>query len=462
MEEKNEEMIQEILNLIRSDISIEDLREQLNDYHDADLAEALEQLEKEERLRFYKALGTERLSEVFAYLEEVEDYFHEIGLEKSADILEEMDADDAVDVLETLPDDYREEIVARMDKEAREDIDLITSYDDDEIGSDMTTNFIVIKKGTDIKGAMRELIRQSGENDNISTIYVVDEEDKLYGAIELTDLIRARNGSDIEDIISTSYPSVNAHAKRADELNRLRGYNEDSIPVVDDEDHILGVITAFDVVEAVDEEQGEDYAKLAGLTAEEDLHEPLFKSVRKRMPWLIVLLALGLVVSTVVGSFTGIVAVVPIVIAFQSLILDMSGNGGTQSLAVTIRVLTDEQLSGKDKFKFILKELRVGFVDGLILGTAAFLLVGLYIHFLKDGDWGYSFTVSGCVGISLMTAMIISSLLGTLIPMTFKKLKIDPAVASGPFITTINDLIAVVTYYGLSWILLVQLLGIRG
>jgi magnesium transporter len=154
--------------------------------------------------------------------------------------------------------------------------------------------------------------------------------------------------------------------------------------------------------------------------------------------------------------------VVPIVIAFQSLILDMSGNGGTQSLAVTIRVLTDEQLSGADKFKFILKELRVGFVDGLILGSAAFLLVGLYIHFLKSEPWGYSFTVSGCVGISLMTAMIISSLLGTLIPMTFKKLKIDPAVASGPFITTINDLVAVVTYYGLSWLLLVQLLGIRG
>ena len=462
MEEKNEEMIQEILSLIRSDISIEDLREQLNDYHDADLAEALEELDKEERQRFYKALGTERLSEVFAYLEEVEDYFHEIGLEKSADILEEMDADDAVDVLETLPDDYREEIVARLDKEAREDIDLITSYDDDEVGSDMTTNFIVIKKGTDVKGAMRELIKQSGENDNISTIYVVDENDKLYGAIELPDLIRARDGSDIDDIISTSYPSVNAHAKRADELNRLRGYNEDSIPVVDDDDHILGVITAFDVVEAVDEEQGEDYARLAGLTAEEDLHEPLLKSVRKRMPWLIVLLALGLVVSTVVGSFTGIVAVVPIVIAFQSLILDMSGNGGTQSLAVTIRVLTDEQLSGKDKFKFILKELRVGFVDGMILGTAAFLLVGLYIHFLKKEPLGYSFTVSGCVGISLMTAMIISSLLGTLIPMIFKKIKIDPAVASGPFITTINDLVAVVTYYGLSWLLLVQLLGVRG
>ena len=134
MEEKNEEMIEEILSLIRSDISIEELRDKLNDYHDADLAEALEELDKEERQRFYKALGTERLSEVFAYLEEVEDYFHEIGLEKSADILEEMDADDAVDVLETLPDDYREEIVARLDKEAREDIDLITSYDDDEVG----------------------------------------------------------------------------------------------------------------------------------------------------------------------------------------------------------------------------------------------------------------------------------------------------------------------------------------
>lgn len=462
MDEKDMTVQNEILELIRSDIPIKELREKLNDYHDADLAAALPELTKEERLRFYKALGTEHLSEVFAYLEEVEDYFHEIGLDKSADILEEMDADDAVDILENLPEDYREEIVKRLDKEAKEDIELITSYEDDEIGSSMTTNFIVIRRGLSVKAAMTELIRQSADNDNISTIYVEDEDGTYYGAIDLKDLIRARADVDLENITSTSYPCVNAHADRSEELDRLRSYNEDSIPVVDDENHIIGVITAFDVVEAVDEELGEDYAKLAGLTAEEDLKEPLFRSIKKRIPWLIALLGFGLIVSSVVGVFTDIVAIVPIVIAFQSLILDMAGNSGTQSLAVTIRVLMDEELTGKDKFKFVLKELRVGFSNGLLLGSAAFLLVGLYIHFLKGHPFGYAFTVSGCVGFSLWMAMIVAAAVGTLVPMIFKKLKVDPAVASGPFITTINDLVAVVTYYGLSWILLVQLFHLAG
>lgn len=459
VEDYEEVVGNEILDLIRSDISTKELGEKLSDYHDGDLADAFEKLTKEERQRCYKALKVQRLSEIFAYLEDVEDYFHEIGLEKSADILEEMDADDAIDLLETLPEDYREEIVNRIEKEAREDIELIASYDEDEVGSAMTTNFIVIKKGLSVKAAMKELIRQSGENDNISTIYVVDENDVFYGAIDLKDLIRAREDTDLETITSTSYPYVNARAKKSDELERVRDYNEDSIPVLDEDDKILGVITAFDVVEAVDDELGEDYAKLAGLTAEEDLKEPLKQSIKKRMPWLIALLALGLVVSTVVGVFTDVVAAVPIVIAFQSLILDMAGNSGTQSLAVTIRVLMDEALTGKEKLKFVLKEMRVGLSNGFILGSTAFVLVGLYIHFLKGQPFGTAFTISACVGVALWLAMIIASMVGTLIPMMFKKLKVDPAVASGPFITTINDLVAVVTYYGLSYLFLIKLLG---
>lgn len=460
VEDYEEVVSNEIIELIHSEIPINELSEKLGDYHDADLAEVFEKLEKEDRLKVYRALGTERLSEVFAYLEEVEDYFHEIGLEKSADILEEMDADDAVDLLETLPEEYREQIVERIDQEAKEDIELITSYDDDEMGSVMTTNFILVQKGITVKQAMKELIRQSAENDNISTIYVENEDGTFYGAIDLKDLIRAREDTEMDSIISTSYPYVNAHATKADEMDRIRSYNEDSIPVLDDEDKILGVITAFDVVEVVDEEMGDDYAKLAGLTAEEDLKEPLFQSIKKRMPWLIALLGFGLVVSSVVGIFSElVVAVVPIVIAFQSLILDMAGNSGTQSLAVTIRVLMDENVTGREKFRFVFKEMRVGFMNGMILGVSAFLLVGLYIHFLKGQPWAYSYIISSCVGIALWLAMIIAAAVGTLVPMTFKKLKVDPAVASGPFITTINDLVAVMTYYGLSYLLLVQWIG---
>lgn len=211
-------------------------------------------------------------------------------------------------------------------------------------------------------------------------------------------------------------------------------------------------------MQVVDEEMGEDYAKLGGLTAEEDLNETVFKSTKKRLPWLIILLFLGMGVSSVVGVFETVVAVIPIVICFQSLILDMAGNVGTQSLAVTIRVLMDENLTAKDKIKLTVKEMKVGFLNGVLLGTMAFVFVGLYIFFIKANDIGYSFIVSGCVGFSLLASMVISSLIGTLVPMFFNKIKIDPAVASGPLITTVNDLVAVVTYYGMVWILLINIL----
>ena len=460
MNEEYEQVKLELLELIRQDLSRNELRDRLQDYHDADIADVLSELDFEERYRVYRALGTERISDVFSYLDEdAEDFFREIGLEKSADILEEMDADDAVDILEKLPEDYRDMLVRRMDEDAQEDIQLIQSYDDDELGSLMTTNFIVTKRGASIKQAMKDLIAQSDENDNITTIYVENEDGTFYGAIDLKALIRARKDTDLEDIITTSYPTVNAKDKISENIERLRSYSEDSIPVVDDSDRILGVITAFDVVEAVDVEMGEDYARLAGLTAEEDLHEPLIQSIKKRIPWLITLLFLGLVVSTVVGLYEGVIARVALVVSFQSLVLDMAGNGGTQSLAVTIRVISDESLSQKEKFGLVFKEARIGITNGLILGSTAFLFVGLYSMIIKQLPAGQAFAVSACVGISLLIAMTISSLLGTLIPQFFSKIGIDPAVASGPLITTINDLIAVVTYYTIVLVLLINVMG---
>ena len=228
------------------------------------------------------------------------------------------------------------------------------------------------------------------------------------------------------------------------------------MPVLDNGNKFLGIITAQSVIEVVDDEMGEDYAKLAGLTAEEDLKEPLLRSMQKRLPWLFALLGLGILVSTVVGAFEAVVQSLTMIMAFQSLILDMAGNVGTQSLAVTIRVLMDENLTFGQKMHLVLKESRVGFFNGLLLGGISVIFVGLYIALFKHKDFLFAFSVSGCIGISLVVAMVISSTVGTLIPLFFKKIKVDPAVASGPLITTINDLVAVVTYYGLSWVLLIN------
>lgn len=453
---KEPNYVEELLAILRSDMPDGQIRDLFSDYHENDIADVLKELTAEERKRLYRILGAEQVAEIFAYLEDAEEYLAEFELEQAAEVISHMDSDDAVDVLEGMDTETQEKIVDLMDDEASRDIQLIQSYEDDEIGSVMTTNYIEIKYTLSIRQAMRELVRQAGDNDNISTIYTVDENGKFYGALDLKDLIIARDYAKLEELVTTSYPYVTDHEKISDCLERIRDYAEDSIPVLTEDGVIVGIITAQDIVEVVDDEMGDDYAKLAGLLAEEDLQETTGQSMKKRLPWLIVLLFLGMLVSAVIGSFEEVVAVIPIIMCFQSLILDMAGNVGTQSLAVTIRVLLDETLSGRKKRYLVWKEMRVGFTNGLILGVVAFGFVTVYTMVLKQTPMHNAMLIAGCVAVALLVAMTISSAVGTLIPMFFHSVHVDPAVASGPLITTVNDFVAVVTYYGLAWLLLIN------
>ena len=430
---KKPDYAKEILAIMHGSFSKEEMLDRIADYHENDIAEAFELLSESERKSWYQMFGPEQIAEIFSYIDDPDSYLKELPLDEAAKVLSFMDSDDAVDILDEMDHSTQEKLVGLLDEES---------------GHDILT----------IRQAMRELVQQAGENDNISTVYVLDENDKFYGAIDLKDLIVARQEDNLEDIISTSYPYVNDHEMIDDCIERIKDYAEDSIPVLTEDNLLIGVITAMDIIEAVDEEMGEDYAKLAGLTAEEDLKETTIESMKKRLPWLIILLFLGMGVSSVVGVFETVVAVLPVVMCFQSLILDMAGNVGTQSLAVTIRVLMDETLSTKQKLGLVVKEMRIGLCNGLFLGVLAFVFIGFYIWLLKHNPVAHAFVISGCVGFSLMTAMVISSMVGTLVPMFFHKIKIDPAVASGPLITTINDLVAVVTYYGLAWLLLIHVL----
>lgn len=450
--------VDEIIILLKTERNNDKLKEKIEDYHESDIADAFEKLTRKERRRLYKILGVDKTSEIFAYLEDVEKYVRELDLDYVAKIVENMDADDAVDVLEEVSDEERDKLIHLLDKESREDIELIQSYDEDEIGSLMTTSFIEINKQMSVKEAMKALTAQAEDCDNLMTLYVVDEDEKFIGAVDLNDLLRARATSSLDEIIQENYPFVLDHDEISEKIEQIKDYAEDSIPVLDEDDHMLGIITATDLVEVVDDELGEDYAKLAGLTEEEDLDERTIDSMKKRLPWLIILFFLGMGVSTVVGLFEHVVAEITIIMSFQSLILGMAGNVGTQSLGVSIRVLMDEDLNSKKRARLILKELRIGIFNGLFLACMAFILIGLYLTLLKSYDLEYAFSVSACAGIAIIIAMTISSLNGTLIPLFFQAIHIDPAIASGPLISTMNDLIAAVTYYGMAWLLLLNIL----
>ncbi len=454
----------EIIDIIRSNASPRVMCKKLEDYHENDMAEVLPKLTLAERKKMYRILDVTMLSGIFEYTEEdeVSHYLDEMDLKKAASILSDMEADASVEVLREIDKSKRALLIDLMDEEVRRDIALIASFDEDEIGSKMTTNYIVIRENLSVKQAMSALIEQASQNDNISTLFVVDESDAFYGAIDLKELIIARQSTGLQELIMTSYPYVYGHEAIDECIEKLKDYSENSIPVLDNNNHLLGVITSQSIIQVVDDEMGEDYAKLAGLTAEEDLKEPLKDSIKKRLPWLLILLALGMVVSSVVGVFEAVVSQLTIIMCFQSLILDMAGNVGTQSLAVTIRVLMDETLTGRQKVALVGKEMRIGMCNGLLLGGLSFVCIGLYIFLLKGRGVGFAYAVSGCIGVSLLLSMVISSAIGTLIPLFFKRIHIDPAVASGPLITTINDLVAVISYYGLSWILLIQVLNLAG
>lgn len=463
MEKRIQDYTTEILEIIRSNASPGIMCDELRDYHENDLAEVLPELTLAERRKLYRILDEDMLSDIVEYAgEAAASYLEEMDLKKAAGLLSHMETDIVVDVLRNIEKGRRALLIDLMDEEARQSITLIASFDDDEIGSKTTTNCIIIRENLSVKEAMNALVTQAEKNDNISTIFVVNEQQHFYGAIDLKDLIIARREETLEDLMVTSYPYVYGQELIDDCIEKLKDYSENSIPVLNNENKFLGVITSQSIVELVDDQMGDDYAKLAGLTAEEDLKEPLTESIKKRLPWLMVLLGLGMLVSSVVGAFEAVVTQLTIIMSFQSLILDMAGNVGTQSLAVTIRVLMDESLTGKQKLWLVWKEMRVGICNGLILGLLSFVLIGLYIHLFKRRPLGFSYAVSACIGISLLLAMVVSSAVGTIVPLFFKKIHVDPAVASGPLITTINDLVAVVSYYGFSWLFLIRLLHLAG
>ena len=297
MEKRVQDYTQDILAVVRSNTSPAAMSDKLGDFHANDIADAMPRLTVQERCKLYRILELDMLSDIFEYTDSdnAAEYVKEMDVKKGAAILSRMETDALVEVLHKIDKAKKKLLFELMDDDVRHDIEMIASFDEDEIGSRMTTNCIIIRENLTVKQAMNSLVEQAAKNDNISTIFVVTESQKFYGAIDLKDLIIARQDKSLEDLVATSYPYVYAEEDIDDCIEELKAYSEDSIPVLDNDNRFLGVITSSNIIDLVDDEMGEDYAMLAGLTAEEDLKEPLKESMKKRMPWLIVLLGLGIV-----------------------------------------------------------------------------------------------------------------------------------------------------------------------
>ena len=442
--------IKEIVILITENIEDESFLDELNQYHVSDIADAFLELEDDILVKLYEILPPEMLADIITYIDDPERFVELMDNEDVASILDNMESNDAAelveDLVEVLDEEDIEEINTLIDQETLDDINLVNSYDDDLIGSIMSTDYIEIKSNYTVKEAMKLLISSAEDVENINVIYVVDDEGKYVGIITLRDLIRARSSDELEKIIKTNYPILNDKTDIDDIDKDILEYELESYGVVDENNKLIGIVNDETLIDLLEEDYKEDYAMLAGMSDITDIDEPIYRSVVKRLPWLVFLLVIGLFVSLLTSSFEQVILNLTTIVFFQSLILGMAGNTGTQSLAVTISTLNEEEKGIK---KILLKELLTGFLNGLIIGILSFCLVYLFL-LIRGTDGAVALKTCTAVGASLVISMSVAAFLGSFVPYILTKIKVDPAVASGPFITTINDIVAIVIYYGLA------------
>ena len=439
----------------------DDLNEVIESAYAIDIAIALEDFSDDDLLKFYGKIDDEHMAQILEQMDEdlQQRFVALLPYKRIIALFSYMSNDDIADILGEMPMNRRKDLTRLMKSKDTADIQSLLLYDDDTAGGIMTTEYIAIPADYTIEKTLKKIKEIGPKTEVIDTIFVLDGIKKLVGIADLRDILSAPDDTKLSEIMDDNVISVTPDMDQEEVSRLVAKYDLKAIPVVNRKGALLGIITVDDIIDVLVEEQNEDIMKLGGTNGSEDIDEPVFQSVKKRMPWLLILLVLGMVVSSVVSAFEFVVAALPIVMSFQSLILDMAGNVGTQSLAVTIRALTDDSISVKDKLALLSKEARVGVLNGLILAVFAVAGIGIYIYAAKGHNIHFAFGVSLCIGLALILAMLISSIVGTCIPMFFKRIGVDPAVASGPLITTVNDLVAVVAYYGLVWLLLIKLCG---
>ncbi|WP_433751135.1 magnesium transporter [Falsibacillus pallidus] len=424
---------------------IDAFRSEFMDMHAYDQTQFFLKMDKDDRRELYHFLSPDEMSEIFQNIEiEEEDYqdiLEEMNPKYAADMISSMYTDDAVDVLNELDKDHVASYLTIMDEEAADEIKELLHYEEYTAGSIMTTEFISIAANQTVRSAMYILKNEAPNAETIYYVYVVDDEKRLVGVISLRDLIISDDDTMISEIMFTRVVAVSAAEDQEQVAKKMKDYDFLAVPVVDFQKHLLGIITVDDIIDVLDEEASDDYSKLAGVSDVDTLDKNPFSAAKKRLPWLIVLLFLGMFTASLIGRFEETLSKVAILAVFIPLIGGMSGNTGTQALAVVVRGIATGDLERESKWKLLLRELGTGLITGATCGIIVMLVVYL---------WQGEFFLGILVGISILASLIVATLAGALVPLLMHRLKIDPAVASGPFITTINDIISILIYFGIA------------
>ncbi|EJD5763537.1 magnesium transporter [Staphylococcus pseudintermedius] len=424
---------------------IDGFREEFLALHSYEQSEYFEISDDDVRQKMYRFLSPEEVSEFFENLEiDEEDYealFETMNAIYASQVLEQMSYDNAVDILNQLSKKKIASLLMLMNREEAKEIKALLHYDEDTAGGIMTTEYISLTINTPVHEALMRVKDQAPDAETIYVIFVVDEDKKLVGVISLRDLIIAENDAYIEDIMSERVISANVADDQEDVAQTMRDYDFIAMPVVDYQNHLLGIITIDDIVDVMDEEASEDYSRLAGVSDIDSTDDTIFQTALKRLPWLLILTVLGMITASILGSFEETLEKVALLAAFIPIISGMSGNSGTQSLAVSVRNISTGDIKEKSKIKLALRESGSGFLTGITCAVSLSLIIMLL--------YGQPY-LALIVGTSLTIAMTVGTTIGSVIPLVINRLGIDPAVASGPFITTINDIVSMLIYFGLA------------
>ncbi len=445
--ELSDELIEKIEYLIEQKNDAE-LLLHLEEVHPADIAEILSELDIEDATFIVKLLDSEKTSEALMELEEGvrERILDSLSPKEIAEELEEMDTDDAADIISELSEDRQQKVIAQIiDEEHADNIVELLRYDEDSAGGLMAKELVKVNENWNVTGCMSEMRNQAENVTRVHSIYVVDDKNKLKGRLSLKDLLTAPSKAHISDVYIPQVDYVNVHTPGEEVARVMQKYDLEAIPVVDEMGRLVGRITIDDILDFVKDEAEKDYQMAAGISEDVEADDSIWLLTRARLPWLVLALFGGFISVSVLGTFDAAMQEHAALFFFVPLIAAMAGNVGVQSSAIVLQGLANKRLKGS-LLNRLLKEIVLSLFNGVVL--AVLLTVG-GIFLL-----GFDITFGLTIGISLISVIVIASLIGTFVPIILDKQGIDPAMATGPFITTSNDICGILIYFSIAKLIL--------
>ncbi|MCB1943662.1 MAG: magnesium transporter [Candidatus Accumulibacter sp.] len=422
------------------------LQKMLSKIHPADLASVLDDLPPAHLVDiFYAIADTAMAADVFSQLppDLREQVMRESSLERLAGVLEHVPPDELADLIGELPEEQREQLLALLGRESQDEVESLLQYDPDSAGGIMTTDIFSLPQTLSVEEGI-ENIRSHEDVEMVFYLYLTDEAGRLAGVVSLRQLLLARPDTPLHKIMNRRVMKVSTDTDQTTVAMLVDKYRLLAIPVVNDDNLLVGMITVDDVIDVLEEETTRDMLKMAGTSESETLTQSSFKIARIRLPWLLAAFVGGLAATAVIGRYEAILAEVLVLGAFLPVVMGMAGNVGVQSATVAVRGLATGAIDVRDTVPLVLKELRVG----LLLGSFYGVILAVYGYLIHD-----SIALGEVVGLTILGNMTGAALLAVLLPMIFQRLKVDPAVATGPFVTTAIDILGVLNYFVIaSWI----------